>query len=982
MRQRLIAFQYAIASISLVLLAACGGGGGGSSNGGNTPIGVFAGLDSFGNGLGSDGGSAGLGGGDAGADGTGGEGKPFPFAAVTLTDAAGKSVTAKTNAAGYYQAKITGFAAPLVASATAGSKTYYSFTTIAPKADGFITINITGLTDKLASDVAAAAGKTSSSAITPAIIAANPKAVEAAYTSLRAVLSAQLSANSLNVATFDPVTLPFLTNGKGYDAVLDTTLVTKTGTGTTQITPNGQALAPGLDTSGIAVFVNEFNRLAASAAGIASADFANVWDTAYLDGTFNQTSRVAGIRAVGRTYAIVLPSFYDCVAATGVCKFNATITFKSISSGSTGTFNLLADSVKLTAGVWRQHGSQDASRQSSVGGGSLSSGSSTTVASTPMYASGNIPVNVNASNFAAFSGSSLSFPSGVPQFGTTGATQLTLGTSSGSPTFAITSASGNASGSLGFSSCIFNVTTSTFPASATMASGNTVTIPTCSVNLPLAGVQAGTGFSNFSAQFNLGTATPSVFPVALNLSTNGQVTINGVAVVTAVLTSNSGSGGGTSVVAPPAPIPPPVSVLSQYQVTQNANQQTTYYPNLPSSLGWRVCAASAGSDMSFYDNFASAVTGVLGGSTPVVNPGMMTFPVSTPLACTNTFSMSASFADIRANISAPAMATAGQAISATVTFANVGNITATGVYGYILPPSGVTQSFTLPSLPSGSTYTTVTTHAIPALTIGTPTVINYYTLNAPYLMGSKYKSAKIDYYGTVGAPIGSPASLFKLDTKSAMPCSGFIAIDDGNPISCSSSINMTDSFAVPFNNDFATGSVTLKITLFEGTAYSGTQTVTLQPFNQRLYTSADAANFVTVFNPASIASGAVNFTSTAALIHVSIAASKLTITAVTSFMPGGTGFITVTNTVTQVTSSVPGASWFNTVSSTTINGLNGNITLAKALAQCTATNPSNPSFCAQYTGVGNPQFTRFNTNAIDASGRQFNTSFSFPYISY
>ena len=356
----------------LPCLPAAGGGGAFSQS--SSP---FTGLDSFGVSIGSDGGGAGLGAGDSGADGTSGEGKPFPFAAITLTDAKGNAVTAKTDATGYYRAKITGFISPMVVSATLGAKTYYSFTTAVPKPNGFITINVTGLTDKLASDIAVKAGKTSASALTPAILTADTSAVVVALNNLRTALATQLVANGLSKDSFDPITMPFKTDGKGYDAVLDTTLVTKTGSGATQITPNGQTPAPGQDTSGIAVFVNEINRLN-TAAGRQGAAFAELIDGGYIDGTDNKTILLSRLRSETRSYTIVSPSFKKCVLADNTCEFYGTLTSNDPTYGSR---SIVSSSVKFSSGVWRFYGSQDPLRGAISN--SPSGGSSGAVAAPP-----------------------------------------------------------------------------------------------------------------------------------------------------------------------------------------------------------------------------------------------------------------------------------------------------------------------------------------------------------------------------------------------------------------------------------------------------------------------------------------------------------------------------------------------------------------------------------------------------------------------
>ena len=336
-------------------LAACGGGGGGGGGaalpGGNTtPTGI---LDSFGQSVNSSD-TSGVGAGDAGADGTAGEGSPLPGATITITDASGKTANAVADANGYYRAKITGFTAPMVAKAELGAKkVFYSASVDSPKTNGFVTINVTGLTDKVVSDVALAAGRTSSAAITPAIVAANNPALVKAKSDLRTALSAQLTANGLNASIFDPVTLPFRADHTGYDAVLDTTLVSRNGTGTTQITPSGQQYVAGLDTTGISFFVSEFNRLNFTAAGRTSAEFADLVDVAFLDGGENKTTFLSNFTSPSSNTAggnVTNVAVSDCVISTAICR----IKFDFVKLGN--ILDKVDNQVRLTGGVWRLYG--------------------------------------------------------------------------------------------------------------------------------------------------------------------------------------------------------------------------------------------------------------------------------------------------------------------------------------------------------------------------------------------------------------------------------------------------------------------------------------------------------------------------------------------------------------------------------------------------------------------------------------------------
>ena len=97
-----------VAAVACLVLAGCGGGGGDVAVPQSVQI-----LDSFGNVVAA-GGADGVGPGDSGGDGTAGDGAPIVGGVVTVTDSTGKSVSATTDAQGYYRVKLTGFTPPFV----------------------------------------------------------------------------------------------------------------------------------------------------------------------------------------------------------------------------------------------------------------------------------------------------------------------------------------------------------------------------------------------------------------------------------------------------------------------------------------------------------------------------------------------------------------------------------------------------------------------------------------------------------------------------------------------------------------------------------------------------------------------------------------------------------------------------------------------------------------------------------------------------
>ena len=239
---------------SAIALAGCGGGGGSSTptaTGPTTAITSTSIAGSLGNvdpttlasfGVDAGGNDGGVGSGDSGADGSAGEGGPINNGTVIITDASStpKTLRVKTNASGYYFAKVTGFTAPLVVKIVSQSgKIYYSLRED-PIAPGSVaTINITPLTDKVASLVA---GTASVSAITHADITA-AKVASAKATVVATFSSALTAAGVTNTTAFDPIKTPFKADGTGYDKVLDQVRHETNASGATDLYPKTVAYA-------------------------------------------------------------------------------------------------------------------------------------------------------------------------------------------------------------------------------------------------------------------------------------------------------------------------------------------------------------------------------------------------------------------------------------------------------------------------------------------------------------------------------------------------------------------------------------------------------------------------------------------------------------------------------------------------------------------------------------------------------------------
>src|SRR5512140_2644197 len=192
-----------VAAVTCLVLAGCGGGGGGGDTTVAPSVKI---LDSFGNVVVA-GGADGVGPGDSGGDGTAGDGAPIVGGVVTVTDVNGKSVSATTDAQGYYRVKLTGMTPPFVLKVTRpDGKVRHSLSVKAPQTNGFINMNISGLTDKVASDVARAGGKNGAADLTPQIVAANVAVISQSVSSLSSTLQPVISA--ADVSNFDPLGTP------------------------------------------------------------------------------------------------------------------------------------------------------------------------------------------------------------------------------------------------------------------------------------------------------------------------------------------------------------------------------------------------------------------------------------------------------------------------------------------------------------------------------------------------------------------------------------------------------------------------------------------------------------------------------------------------------------------------------------------------------------------------------------------------------
>jgi len=154
-------------------------------------------------------------------------------------------------------------------------------------------------------------------------------------------------------------------------------------------------------------------------------------------------------------------------------------------------------------------------------------------------------VNLAASpaTTAAVAATPFAFPAGVAELGTTAPTTIVFTAPAGTtttPAFSIASEGNTATGTTTFGSCIFAITSSTFPAGSRLARGNTVVVNPCNINVQTAGLQATGVGATRSVALALGSAVSSGSSITVQVNPGGQLTLNGASVGTVTLTPVTG----------------------------------------------------------------------------------------------------------------------------------------------------------------------------------------------------------------------------------------------------------------------------------------------------------------------------------------------------------------------------------------------------------------------------------------------------------
>ncbi|QIE29790.1 cell wall anchor protein [Caballeronia sp. SBC2] len=198
------------------VLGACGGGGGSSSPPATAASGGVSNAT------------------PTSMSGTVAIGHALTGAALTVTDATGKTASATSDANGAYSVSIVGMSAPFLISGTDASGVSSALYSIAPTLPTGTTApviaNVTPLTTAVTA-LLTQSGNPLDLTKAGALSSVNRASVDASVAKLNAALAPILVANGLTAASFDPLGGMFTPNQTGADAVIDSVAVTASATG-------------------------------------------------------------------------------------------------------------------------------------------------------------------------------------------------------------------------------------------------------------------------------------------------------------------------------------------------------------------------------------------------------------------------------------------------------------------------------------------------------------------------------------------------------------------------------------------------------------------------------------------------------------------------------------------------------------------------------------------------------------------------------
>lgn len=167
-------------------------------------------------------------------------------------------------------------------------------------------------------------------------------------------------------------------------------------------------------------------------------------------------------------------------------------------------------------------------------------GDSTPPAST-VVATSDTTVSVTAATLGAVVNQPFTFAGGVPDFGTTTPTTLAFTSAGATPSFNIGADGATATGGTTFGSCIFTITSSSFPAGSKLAVGQTVRVNPCSLKVATSGGNANGSSSDRAVSFVLGTLSSAGRNLPIVINANGSVVINGITIGTVTIGAVTGT---------------------------------------------------------------------------------------------------------------------------------------------------------------------------------------------------------------------------------------------------------------------------------------------------------------------------------------------------------------------------------------------------------------------------------------------------------
>ena len=134
----------------------------------------------------------------------------------------------------------------------------------------------------------------------------------------------------------------------------------------------------------------------------------------------------------------------------------------------------------------------------------------------------------SASTTTGFVNTPFSFPAGSIALGTTGPTTVKFTSAGAAPGFEIANFGvGTATGTTAFGSCIFNVASSSFPATHPLGAGKTVRVDPCTFKIKTKGLKADGGHNQRGADLSLGQNDSDDAPVDVQVDGDGNVKVNG-----------------------------------------------------------------------------------------------------------------------------------------------------------------------------------------------------------------------------------------------------------------------------------------------------------------------------------------------------------------------------------------------------------------------------------------------------------------------